>query len=489
MDWRRLEYRYRKYYLVLTCQLFSYMKLHYLQLILLSFSFTFLFSCQKEESSIMNSSADVFQSSSGSYSVQDQELENVLTQASDGAGLSFFQLPDSDDFANIPQDPKNPITKEKVELGKLLYHETGIALHPTKDISQGNYSCASCHFASAGFQAGRFQGIAEGGIGFGINGEGRVKGALYKGEELDVQPIRSPTALNVAYQKLMLWNGQFGATSLNENTGYAWTEDTPIANNNLGYEGVETQAIAGLTVHRMGIELPFMNSNNYTAYYKAAYPDLTTEASCNLEYSGLAIAAYERTLLANQSPFQRWLKGEVAAMSDLQKEGAILFFGKAKCNNCHTGPALNKMEFHALGMKDLYQIGETTFKTASDNTENFGRGGFTGKEEDMYRFKTPQLYNLADSPFYGHGSSFRSIREVIAYKNEGVKENEQIPDEALSPHFQPLGLSDAEITALTAFIEEGLKDPDLKRYEPASLPTGSCFPFNDPMARNHLGCN
>ena len=168
-------------------------------------------------------------------------------------------LPASDDFSKIPQDPLNPLTTEKVELGKLLFHETGIALAPMQEFAEGTFSCASCHFAGAGFQAGRFQGIGDGGIGFGINGEGRTKGALYQGDELDVQPIRSPTIMNGAYQKNMLWNGQFGATGLNEGTEAAWTTGTPKENNFLGFEGLETQAIAGLGVHRMVMDLSLIH--------------------------------------------------------------------------------------------------------------------------------------------------------------------------------------------------------------------------------------
>jgi len=435
---------------------------------------TFLWSCEKD---------------SATNSQQDEELNQLLSSVSNDNGAEFFILPDSDDFANIPQDPNNPITKEKVELGKLLFHETGLAINPENEISTGNFSCASCHFASAGFQAGRFQGIGEGGIGFGINGEGRIKGSLYPGSMIDVQPIRSPSALNMAYQQAILWNGQFGATGPNSGTEYAWTEDTPKAVNSLGYEGTEIQAIAGLKVHRMGADTAFMADKNYLEYFRKAFPNLTFPEECNNETMGLAIAAYERTLLPNRAPFQQWLKGDKNAMSDLQKEGAMIFFGKGECSTCHTGPAMSSMEFHAYGMKDLYQISELTFKTNSENTENMGRGGFTGNEEDMFKFKVPQLYNLKDSPFYGHGSSFRSIREVIEYKNNGMKENDNVPEEALSEHFKPLNLSEAEITALTDFITNGLYDAYLKRYEPSSILSGNCFPFNDPMAKSHLGCD
>ena len=77
----------------------------------------------------------------------------------------------------------------------MLFHETGIATNPNMEESMHMYSCASCHHAKAGFQSGILQGIGEGGNGFGINGEGRFKNALYAESDLDVQPIRTPSAL------------------------------------------------------------------------------------------------------------------------------------------------------------------------------------------------------------------------------------------------------------------------------------------------------
>ena len=418
----------------------------------------------------------------------DSTLNELLLETSMGAGKAFFTLPESDDYLSIPNDPNNPITAEKVALGQLLYHETGLAINPSNIISKNTYSCASCHFASAGFQAGRFQGIADGGIGFGINGEGRERGALYTGDSLDVQPIRSPTTLHVAYQKVMLWNGQFGATGLNSGTTDAWVYGTPIEANHLGYEGTETQAIAGLKVHRLGLDQSFLLKYGYKQLFDTAFPDIDQVDRYDAERAGLAIAAYERTLLANEAPFQQWLKGNNRAMNDIQKEGAILFFGKAGCVNCHTGPALNTMRFEALGMKDLIQAGHLSFKIKEDDRERLGRGGFTGKEIDYYKFKVPQLYNLKDSPFYGHGSSFQSIRAVVEYKNNAQKENSDVPDAQLSPEFQPLGLSTEEVSLIAEFIETALYDDNLNRYVPQEIYSGYCFPFNDPLARNQLGC-
>lgn len=443
------------------------------KLLTLLLAISFLYSCQKDESP----------------KVLDEQLSTALTEISNGVGEEAFLLPNENDFANIPQDPLNPLTTEKVSLGKMLFHETGIALAPIQEFAKGTFSCASCHFAGAGFQAGRFQGIGDGGIGFGLNGEGRTKGALYEGDDLDVQPIRSPTVMNGAYQKNMLWNGQFGATGLNTGTESAWTVGTPKENNFLGFEGLETQAIAGLTVHRMVMDSTLIYGTSYKEMFDAAFPNSPVNERYTLQNAGLAIAAYERTVLSNQAPFQRWLQGEQEAMNETEKLGAILFFGEAGCANCHNSPALNSMEFHALGLNDLVDCPEETFKTTPDNPQNLGRGGFTGNASEYYKFKVPQLYNLADSPFYGHGASIRSIREMVEYFNNGVAENTNVPTIQLAQEFIPLNLTNEEITQITTFLETALYDDNLKRYEPESLPTGNCFPNNDPLSRNDLGCD
>ncbi|MDH3648360.1 MAG: cytochrome-c peroxidase [Saprospiraceae bacterium] len=416
----------------------------------------------------------------------DDQLRTQLIEVSQGEGLSYFELPSSNDFARIPQDPNNRITEAKVDLGRLLYHETGLGINPKYPEGQFTYSCASCHHANAGFQAGLRQGIGEGGDGYGFRGETRVPNAHYSVDSLDVQPIRTPTAMNGAYQTNMLWNGQFGATGVNVGTEEAWTEGTPKAVNHLGYEGLEIQAIAGLTVHRMGIGDNVKNSA-YGDYFENAFPGLTDEDLMTKETAGLAIAAYERTLLANNAPFQRWLKGNHDAMFRSEKRGAILFFGKAGCANCHTGPALNQMSFYSLGMPDL--VGPGIYGSSDDNSAHLGRGSFTGRAEDDYKFKVPQLYNLRDSPFYGHGGTFRSVKEVIEYKNEGVPVNSKVPSDQISGNFYPLGLTQQEIQQITDFVENALYDDNLIRYEPNVLPSGLCFPNNDDRSREDRGCN
>ncbi len=420
----------------------------------------------------------------------DNILDIALTDAIEGApnstGISSYILPDSEDYGAIPQDPRNPITSAKVELGKFLFHETAFGTKAEMKELIGSYSCASCHHAAAGFQAGTAQGIGEGGMGFGIRGESRMVNPHIDESKIDVQPLRSPSAMNVAYQTNMLWNGQFGATALNDGTDHLWPEGTPIAVNVLGYEGVEIQAIAGYGVHRHAFDKQTVIANRYQALFDQAFSDIPEDERYTVEYAGLAVAAYERTLLANKSPFQQWLRGNTSAMTNIQKEGAVLFLGKGQCASCHGGPSLANMEFHAIGMRDFHPDEVSNYVVGDASSK--GRSSFSHDSSDDYKFKVPQLYNLKDSPFYGHGASMRSVRAVIEYKNDAIPENPEVPQNQLSAHFQPLGLTDSEIDALVAFVEDGLYDPDLQRYVPTHIKSGQCFPNNDRQSRIDLGC-
>lgn len=419
-------------------------------------------------------------------------------------GLSAFTLPASDDFANIPQDPNNPITAEKVQLGQMLYHETAIATGGVNDTTIGTWSCSSCHHAAAGFKAGIPQGIAEGGTGFGVTGEARVlmdgfdKSADDPSFIPDVQPVASPSVLNSAYQEVMLWNGQFGNVQGGlVNAGLApdvlYTDDTPKAENIRELAGLEIQAIAGTTVHRLNTfeDSVLQTNDQYVQMFSAAYPDGSTDI---LEDAGKAIAAYERTILANEAPFQSWLQGDESAMTDQEIAGATLFFGKANCVSCHNGPGLSSAfdaseddMFMAIGFADFDPNNPQITGTVSD-ADSRGRGGFTGEAADDYKFKVPQLYNLADTNIFGHGASFSSVRDVVAYKNAAVPQK-IIPAAQLDTRFQPLGLTETEIDQITAFLETGLYDPNLNRYVPDSLPTGECFPVADTQSRLDLNCS
>ena len=419
----------------------------------------------------------------------DKTLDEALGNASSTGSSSYYIMPSGADYAVLPnQDAKNPITAAKVALGKMLFFETGIGLKPNQNVSMATYSCSSCHVPAKSFTAGRFQGIADGAIGFGDHGEGRSKNPLYPGDSVDAQGARPLPVINTTYVTNTLWAGTFGSFGANAGTEYAWHQDTLVEINFEGIEGLEANNFRALIVHRQVINKAVTDSLGYTAMFDAAFPDIPESERYTQKIAAFAIAAYFRTILTNKAPFQRWLKGDKNAMTEEQKRGALLFFGKAGCNNCHKSPSLNNMAFFALGVNGLYQSGYDVFATGPNDKRNLGRGGFTGKEADMFKFKVPQLYNLKDVGFYFHGASKTSLRDVVHYFNDGVPENPLVPASQVSPLFHPLGLSEAEINDLVEFLENGLYDPDMMRYVPSETLSGNCFPNNDTQSKYDMGC-
>jgi len=442
--------------------------------ILLLFSMCLIFACTKDKTS-----------DSLEY---DTKLRSYISEAAETGDLSYYVLPSSNDLENIPQDPRNRLTREKVELGKQIFYDTGLAMDAVKQSGMETYSCASCHLPTAGFRPGTAQGIADGGVRFGVNGEDRVKNTEYEENELDVQSARPLSLINVAYVTNTFWNGQFGSTGVNVDTEDVWglREDTGL--NNIGYEGIETQNLEGLKAHRITINKPLLDKYGYTPLFDAAFPTVQPTQRYTRNFASLAVSAYIRTILSDEAPFQKWLKGDDSAMSLDEKKGAIIFFGnKGKCTNCHVRQNLGSLQFEALGVKDMYQ--SPSFNTDESDRRNLGRGGFTLIEEDNYKFKVPQLYNLADAPFFFHGSSKRTLEEVIDYKIEAKTENANVPQENLSIKFTELSLSAEERSQLLLFLSNSLRDPNLERYAPDEVMSGNCFPNNDPQSRIDLGCN
>lgn len=434
-----------------------------------------LYSCRREDTDLTAGSA----------------LLSVIKSHSKTGELDFYIMPSSTDYSALPnQDPKNPVTDIKVRLGKMLFFETGIGLGTKHTESIATYSCSSCHVPERGFTPGRFQGLGDGGSGFGNTGEARVKRDNYGSYDVDAQGARPLAMLNLTYVRNALWNGSFGSYGLNKGTEAVWgITDTLTSINKEGYEGLEANNHRALVTHRQVINKDILDKLGYTSWFDQAFPEIPVDQRYTLQIAGNAIAAYFRTILTNEAPFQKWLKGNSEAMTIQQKRGAELFFGKAGCVNCHNSPSLNNQRFAAVGVYNLYQNSQEAYNTDANDARNKGRGGFTLKDEDLYKFKVPQLYNLKDFGFYFHGASKTNIKDVVKYFNAGIPENPDVPLNRIDPLFKPIGLSDSQIDDLVEFITNGLYDPNLLRYKPYSVLSGNCFPNNDPQSKKDMGCN
>lgn len=258
----------------------------------------------------------------------------------------------------VPAD--NPLTKEKVELGRILFFD--------KRLSKNNtIACASCHMAKKGFADGMP-------VSTGING---LKGGR-----------SAPVSFNRVFSKAQFWDGR-AATLEDQSIG-------PFAN---------------------PVEHGFVNHDEMVAKmkkipgYRKLFMDVFGE-EITISNVGKAIASFQRTVLSGNSAVDKFdIGGDEQALSDSAKRGLEVFRGKARCTRCHSGFNFTDEKFHNLG------IGWDT------NTVDLGRYMETKNPEDLGAFKTPTLREIARTGPYMHDGRFKTLEEVVDFYNQGGVKN------------------------------------------------------------------
>lgn len=153
-----------------------------------------------------------------------------------------------------------------------------------------------------------------------------------------------------------------------------------------------------------------------------------------------AIAAFERTLETGNSPYDRFIAGDDAALTDAAKRGRLLFIGRASCNNCHSGEDFTSDRHKNIGLFNGKELNDP------------GRSAITKNSEHLGLFKVPSLRNVGVTAPYMHNGMFATLREVVEYYNqpEKVVQGSLNRDKALD---QPLHLTETEVSELVAFLE------------------------------------
>lgn len=314
--------------------------------------------------------------------------------------LSGWKLPD------VPIPPNNPQSTAKVELGHQLVFDTRLS-------KNDSLSCAGCHVPPYG-------GAAPTPRAFGHGGElGRW----------------APSWDNAGYYTSLFWDGR--ASSLEEQTG--------LLPGHMGPVSAPTE-MAG------DVKAVAAKINAISAYKKGFNAAFGSDATP--ENIAKAIASFERTLVAKNSPFQRYVGGDKRALSPAAVRGFALFQGKALCATCHTQPLMTDNRFHNIGVP---QVGPLS--------EDSGRGAITKDAEDNGKFKTPSLYNAASFAFFMHDGAFLTLKQVVDHYNKGGNPGSGKQD----PLIMPLKLTETEKSDLIAFLES-LTDPDLNRIQRPELP-------------------
>ena len=479
--------------------------------------------------------------------------------------LAKLQVPALDEDLPQPRlpdgtvDPRFAITAGKVRLGKLLFFDPVRSTHIRPELggtmeTSRTASCGSCHLGEAASKAGVL-------ISVGVGGEGRrttdsrgthfvvrtimeglvdqlptpvemVDGAgavVLSGrfDAVDAPGRVAPSVIGFAFNQRLLWGGEAG-------------ESNPE-----GYPAQEDLVRLASMAHRMANpDLSHLQENSvYVRLFEHAYPDEHLRAQesgnlddlINLDTQVRAIAAFLRTVITRNTPWDRFLAGDDLALTPSERQGAWLFAapprdGGAGCISCHSGPALNKLlgdeegrlvegNFQNLGTLEhpLVELARQTLGNAAFYDE--GRLGVTANPAQAYAFKSPTLRQVRDAAPYFHGGQASTLREVIEYFNEGIAANplasaagtvDPLLTNPRTPVIRGLGLTEEKILALVDFLETGLYDRNFVRYNPDSttrtfelniedltyseelkalgavdgwLPSGLPNGFNDPVSR------
>ena len=335
----------------------------------------------------------------------------------------------------VPVPAGNPLTPAKIELGRKLFFDRRLSINDT-------LACATCHIPEQGFTNNELRTPV------GVEGRSVLR--------------NSPTLFNVAYQEHLFLDGR--EFSLENQVWQPMTAHNEMAAPSIGYVIRKLRRMA-----------------DYDGLFEQAFdgggPDVLT--------IGQALASYQRTLLAADSPFDRWrFGGQPDAVGESARRGFALFSGKAQCVVCHRVEQDHALfidhQFHNTGhgyaasvrgrqrKATRVQLAPGVFTTISQEAidavsqqklpNDLGLYRVTESPGDRWKFRTQTLRNIALTAPYMHDGGFDTLRDVIDFYDRGG-----VPNELLSPLIRPLGLTESEKRDLEAFLNSltGGNVPDI----------------------------
>lgn len=313
----------------------------------------------------------------------------------------------------LPIFPENPLTQEKVELGKKLFFDRRLS-------GDGTMACATCHNPETGYT--------------------------------DALPVslsypttknwrNAPAIINLAYNEVFFWDGR--AMSMEEQALFPIMSAFEM-NQNLDFLEEELK------------EVP-----EYIKSFQEVFGGEITR-----ERVGMALAAFQKTIISRDSPLDKFLAGDKAAMSAVQMEGYDIFTGKGHCTQCHNGPNMTDNKFYNLGVPENPEVVNdprvsatrrftakvSGYKAYRTLNEDPGRYLVTKDRGDWKAFRTPILREISLTGPYMHNGIFNTLEEVIEFFDKGGGD-----DPNKTPLLQPLNLTDDEKLTLEVFLKDALK--------------------------------
>ncbi len=281
----------------------------------------------------------------------------------------------------IPYPDDNPYSAAKAQLGKTLFFDPIFS-------SSGTLSCGSCHKPDRGWEDGL---------------------SLAVGDSRQALKLKTPSLIDDAWLDRLGWDGRF-----------------------VSLEAVTFAPITGkqnMNMSEAGVIARLSSIPEYVHDFKTVFDD----ATISRKHIEMALATYERSIVAAQAPFDRWAAGDDAAISQAAKRGFAIFNGKGRCAECHSGWAFTDGSFHDIGV-------------AKDG--DVGRGRlFPTSVKLQHAFKTPTLRDVALRAPYMHDGSVPTLEAVIDLYDKGG-----IARPSRSEVIKPLGLTAQEKADLLAFL-------------------------------------
>ncbi len=294
-------------------------------------------------------------------------LAGVMLAASAPAADFELHLPAGLD-AYIPIPSGNPLTAEKVNLGRDLFHDKRLSRDET-------VACSTCHDPAKAFTDERPLAVGV----FSRQGNRRV-----------------PTLVNRAYGKAFFWDGRIA--TLEEQVVQPILNDKEM----------------DMTLEEVVARLKSVDG------YRGRFQEAFGISEINSENLAHALASYVRTILSGSSPYDRYVLGDSNALSEEARRGLAIFRGKGNCTDCHLGPNLTDERFHNTGV--AWRGGELA---------DTGRHKITNNEMDKGAFKTPTLRQVVSRSPYMHDGSLPSLEAVVEFYSRGGNRNPYLDAEIL----------------------------------------------------------
>jgi cytochrome c peroxidase len=322
-----------------------------------------------------------------------------------------------------------PRDEAKERLGQMLFFDKILS-------GNRNDSCASCHHPMAATGDGLSLPVGEGGVGLGVTRDtGHDTDAVH-----ERVPRNAPHVFNLgAYEYTrMFFDGRVEMmpshpsgfrspagdnlpsgldSALAAQAMFPVTSAAEMAGQVGENEVAKFAAEGDLPAVWAALDRRLRTVPEYVDMFEAAFEDVNGPDDITFVHAANAIAAFEAAAWrADNSPFDRWLRGDEGAMSPNQLRGMDLFYGDAGCADCHSGPFQTDHDFHAIGMPQVGPgKGDDLVGGRRGGHHDFGRERVTHDPADRMRFRTPSLRNIALTAPYGHDGAYNDLESVVRH--------------------------------------------------------------------------